>query len=374
MTIQQFSDKIIRMFPIKGASEDELYCLLHMRFAEYLTNIRQLDSSAFSNEAEKLEIYSGIGKIVASIQEVISLYFKGRHGESFRKFQEYLEAPNGPIDALGVVNIAKETELEEKEGNGAVKIKSVPNVLFRSREFADKRNHTYEEMFHIPLDKRGIVKTQRYSAPGYPCLYLGKTIYACWEEMHRPRFDELMVSGFRVRRPFRVYDLRVPKRTDFNKESLIRTLLRLPLIIACSVKVKNENDPYKPEYIIPQLLIESIISRNYQILEEDSSVQDPIYGVIYTSTHISTDFPYGLEYLENIALPVVNSDIRGVHCEILASLFEISDPLCSEYEQMKEFQQYLNSYSDKKKDEYNYSLMGRLETRIKNCPSYHILD
>lgn len=56
--------------------------------------------------------------------------------------------------------------------------------FYRMRKIEDRRtNITYDEMFHIPLNKRRMVTTQRYSTPGYPCLYLGKSIYTCWEEM-----------------------------------------------------------------------------------------------------------------------------------------------------------------------------------------------
>ncbi len=38
-------------------------------------------------------------------------------------------------------------------------------------------NHTYSknEMFHIPFELRGLVKTNRYSIPGLPCVYLGSS-------------------------------------------------------------------------------------------------------------------------------------------------------------------------------------------------------
>ena len=64
--------------------------------------------------------------------------------------------------------------------------------LYRIRVKRDDEKYVefnYSDMFHIPLDKKGIIHTQRYSSPGYPCLYVGESIYACWEEMHRSNFD-----------------------------------------------------------------------------------------------------------------------------------------------------------------------------------------
>ena len=58
--------------------------------------------------------------------------------------------------------------------------------FYRVRQLPSIYEVEAKELFHIPISKRGIVKTQRYSIPGYPCLYLGKSIYGCWEEMRRP--------------------------------------------------------------------------------------------------------------------------------------------------------------------------------------------
>lgn len=51
-------------------------------------------------------------------------------------------------------------------------------------------NHVYsrKEMFHIPFSERGKVSTQRFSIPGFPSLYLGRTLYICWEEMNSEFF------------------------------------------------------------------------------------------------------------------------------------------------------------------------------------------
>ena len=75
-------------------------------------------------------------------------------------------------------------------------------------------------MFHIPFNKRGKVETQRYSAPGYPCLYLGSSVNACWEELGQPRFDDMMVSRFVVKEAFPVLDLRMPKEEDLEGDKL----------------------------------------------------------------------------------------------------------------------------------------------------------
>src|SRR5262249_44356941 len=54
------------------------------------------------------------------------------------------------------------------------------------------------DLFHIPFDKRHKVTRQRYSIPGLPCLYLGGTLYICWEELRRPKFESIHVARFQV--------------------------------------------------------------------------------------------------------------------------------------------------------------------------------
>ena len=209
---------------------------------------------------------------------------------------------------------------------------------YRARERKIGVDFSIKDMFHIPLNKRGIVSTQRYSSPGYPCLYLGNSVYSCWEEMRRPVFNNLMFSAYKVKYPFKVFDMRVPNYSDYSPEKLIQTINRVPLMLACSFVVKHSSDVFKPEYIISQLLVETIISNNRKITQREKSAIDPdvIWGVIYTSTHINNDFPYGKQFLQNIVLPVIESNNPSTYCYCLASLFDISRPLCYEYESLKE--------------------------------------
>lgn len=72
-------------------------------------------------------------------------------------------------------------------------LKAKEKPLYRMRRMENRRDVSNKDLFHIPLNKRGIVNTNRYSAPGYPCLYLGTSIYACWEELGRPPMSQSIV-------------------------------------------------------------------------------------------------------------------------------------------------------------------------------------
>ncbi len=120
------------------------------------------------------------------------------------------------------------------------------------------------EMFHTPFELRGLVKTARFSVLGFPSLYLTKNLFTSWEETRRSNIETLYASRLQLQRQIALLDLRL--RRSFStiptehKENAVRLYLRtIPLIIACSIKVKQDTNAFKPEYILPQLILHAVI-------------------------------------------------------------------------------------------------------------------
>lgn len=120
------------------------------------------------------------------------------------------------------------------------------------------------EMFHTPFELRGLVKTARFSVLGFPSLYLTKNMFTSWEETRRSPIETLYASRLQVKQKITLLDLRL-RRSFANisteeRESAAKSYLRMiPLIIACSLKVKRDTDSFKPEYILPQLILHAVI-------------------------------------------------------------------------------------------------------------------
>lgn len=207
------------------------------------------------------------------------------------------------------------------------------NVAYRMRKVALEEQNGLKriDMFHIPLDKRGLVQTQRYSVPGYPCLYLAHTVYGCWEEMGRPDFGTVMVSRFVSQEEFKLLDLRIPskERWDSNFEMYIKFF---PFIIASMVKVNNVTDSYKPEYLILQLLTEWIISHNWQ----SRNIKERIAGIVYTSAQKNTDFDYPESSYDNYAIPVIKPLSSGKYCKDLTSMYKLTMPTYYDLEELRQ--------------------------------------
>lgn len=237
----------------------------------------------------------------------------------------------------------------------------VDTYFYRMRIIEDRRtNITYDEMFHIPLNKRRVVTTQRYSTPGYPCLYLGKSIYTCWEEMNRPRMSDCWVSQLKNTQKICLLDLRVPSLQSFWDNQ--NYILLFPVIIACMLPVTNSNDIYKPEYIIPQLLTEWIIKKKRD-------------GIYYTSTHKNSYFDYPGNKYDNIAIPVKDPINSKKYCKMLKSFFRITQPLNNEIEQLRngygiDAGHYGLDEEEQKKENYELSDFGKLEKRLSETEDF----
>lgn len=102
-----------------------------------------------------------------------------------------------------------------------------------------------------------------------------------------------------------------------------------PIMAVCSVAAKNEKDPFKPEYIIPQFVLQYFL--------EDST--DNSIGIKYMSIkagrismkHYETDF----RVYSNYVIPVKSPDeTMDGFCSVLTDQFEITNTVSGKEHQM----------------------------------------
>lgn len=86
-------------------------------------------------------------------------------------------------------------------------------------------------------------------------------------------------------------------------------------------------EPFKPEYIIPQLVMTSI--RNLGKVNTTDGLTD-IDGCLYTSTKRNGAFTVGEDKWWNIALPAKSNPKEGL-CDALNKMFQIATPTCYAY-------------------------------------------
>lgn len=198
---------------------------------------------------------------------------------------------------------------------------STNKYFYRARR--EERISSLGEMFHIPFEKRGIVRNQRYSLSGVPSLYLSNNLYTCWKELQCPPIEELFFIRLNSINNLNFFNLTWNPNPNpgsfqtpyFYHRQLYHSLMRWPLIALCSVKVKNVFDYFKPEYIIPQIL--------FQWIRNNSNFD----GIVYESTHVDKYNTPQRGNFYNFVLHVRDKKKSG-YCSYLCDSFQ-SSPVTS---------------------------------------------
>lgn len=185
------------------------------------------------------------------------------------------------------------------------------------------------DMFHIPMDKRQLIKSYRYSISGYPCLYLSTGLELCWFECGMPK--EFCYTSFKME----LSDIKRIKLINFattpvdlissvyisymnhTEDSslidmyIVKYLVSFPLRVACSIEVLNRNVPFVEEYIFPQQLL---------LWVRENEFYD---GIAYrTSSAIEKAREWN--YF-NVVLPA--KELEDGYCKKLSRLFIITEPI-----------------------------------------------
>ena len=348
-------EKIMAMVPVKNEEEKDFRENVSKKLRSYVSSVEQLDSNERPGDWDA--IIRRIEQLCDGINRAIESEYKGMRHSAYTTIKNQLSGYK-----------TKNIEIVGLALNENIYTARVGMVSYRMRKVSLEEQHNLKakDMFHIPLTKRGIVETQRYSVPGYPCLYLARNVYGCWEEMGRPNFGTVMVSKFVTQKEFKMLDLRVPTR-DTWENNMKNCLLTFPLVIASMIQVKNSKDTYKPEYLIPQLLTEWIISKN-----ENNKGDDKILGIMYTSAHKNDDFSFPDDSYDNYAIPVLNPLCDKQNCIKLTNYFKLTAPTYYDLEVLRQGEGFDSGYIDatteeeKRINDLRFSRFGVMEEYLRS--------
>lgn len=185
------------------------------------------------------------------------------------------------------------------------------------------------DLFHIPLDRRELIRSYRYSIPGYPCLYLSSGVEMCWFESGMPK--EFSYASFFLEsndeRKVNLIDFTIEPTDlvssaviDYHKypedkekidEFLVKYLVLFPLRAACSLIVDNRDAPFIEEYIFPQQLL---------LWVRGNDVYD---GIAYR-TSSAIEHAREWNYI-NLVMPA--KSIEKKYCRHLNELFTVTKPV-----------------------------------------------
>ncbi len=181
------------------------------------------------------------------------------------------------------------------------KMREYPLCFFKAR--IDEKSLNAKDMLHIPLNRREIIGTQRFSIPGIPCIYLSTTSYGTWIEMKCPKPNQFQVSSIKLPKDIRILNLciqqhlingKFSKNMNKTEENEALACIEIfPLVIATSYCVNQVDRKFKSEYIISQIVM--------QVCEELD-----IAGVAYLSTKTKDIYAYPQSV--NLAIAIPNNE------------------------------------------------------------------
>ena len=328
-----FSEKAFAL-PIRWDGVDFL-ATLRMLFQRYCESV----STLFYHDDAVRELFPIVSSICDRIIKSIEKYLDGKPSEAYSDFNNLFKN-DLMSNQFSLYNTFFDPNLLQS------KSRSNRPKLFRARKVDENRIFKRSEIFHIPFNLRNKVATSRYSIAGYPSLYLSSSLELCLEEME---YD--INPGRYICSRFELYDESTPriielgiKPQDFliadkavkgtkrfelidkqlltNSSVIKNYYLWYPLIAACSFIRINRSDPFAAEYIVPQLLMQSI--RTFR-------ANNVFMGIRYFSCASEYSSELGFNYV----FPTHYDGNKGQLCSVLSKSFLLTKPLfLNEYKEI----------------------------------------
>ncbi|MEQ0244351.1 hypothetical protein [Klebsiella sp. CN_Kp084] len=284
-------------------------------------------------------LHTKVERIHSYIQKTFEEFLSGDIKQAYDTFDEIM-SKEATISKLNHISVLLKDICNEKKPLYRVRKSEAPLIK-------------HEQIFHIPFSKRHLVNAQRYSVAGQPCLYLGTSLYVCWQEMGKPDFDKLYISSFITNDNnskilnFASPHLSLPIKTTENDDDIYQEnrtkasyLIFWPLLIACSYLKRVDNASFTTEYIIPNLLMQWIGRRS----------KSPIAGIAYYSTKMPKS--RSSKYSVNVVLPpkaTYKQSIQHEFCPKLGSYFEFTAPMSWQVLKTLDYQNQFDISNEQKK-------------------------
>jgi len=290
-----FDEKI---FDLPKTRNSDIVSFLEILFLEYNKSIKEISNPEID--------YELIKDLCDAIIKSINYHYAGCTDESYNCLEL-------------VLNRLEYYLLIPKQNSFSVS-PAMDRNCFRIR-LCDRRHLKKKELFHIPFDEREKISVQRYSITGFPCLYLGESIYSCWLEMNQPELSKVQVARYELPLDYKFLDLTYNfqqflfnyERNGIDKLGLFY-LTYWPLLAVSTLRVKERELPFKPEYIIPQIVLKWVSqNKNLNGIKYFSSIKPSNYKNTYIN-------------LINYAIPVKTNKVQG-YCDELIRSIKYTEPL-----------------------------------------------
>ena len=314
MKIKELLNHPLLELPKKWRGEYESYYESVIRIGlEYLELIKSLEPDEISGEDEYLKTLShqnlvkGCTAVYRATIHCIRIYLdEGNAHKAYESFNKHFSFKQELPNSAQPLFYIETTPIYPR--------------LYRLRQMDGKAE--IEDLFHVPFELRHKLESNRYSIPGYPTLYFSNSIYTAYKELGEPDYDDLYASKFEHTQHFNRTEsvLDLMNYPEFEDPSYVyKYLARWPLIMACNIKVGFPNQPFKSEYVIPQIVLQWV-KNNLKIGGRK------IIGVTYPSSKFLAFGDQFKGFFYNTAIPVHHSNKVG-YCNVLSETFSLTKPI-----------------------------------------------
>jgi hypothetical protein len=320
-------------FDLPYIETDDTRSFLHhsnVRMEKYLNELQQISQNSFG-EYDKDEMISNVRHIGDRLSEVLRLYLDGFPAQAYDHFKCLVGFPKiaSRLMHWRTITLPSFTTLYRTKKEHDVK-----KIAFLGSSNGFIKFIEPIDLFHVPFEKRKAIGTNRFSIPGFPCIYLSETLHTSWSEALENITEPFHAACFRNHRPLYIVDV-VPIHTvkpatatfdflgtlynyDDARDAFIDYALIFPLITACHSKVSYTNAypgevKFKSEYIIPQLLLQWY---------RDNHVA--VDGIRYLSCTANAKFPGAAFDKFNYVIPAINIKEEG-YCDSLLHNFSATE-------------------------------------------------
>ena len=330
MNFDEFSIELFGFF--KKTDIKHLSDLLEQSQKHFIDSLRQVDDACFSTIGsipgkgayKKNRVVEIVENRIKKARDGISDIIKGKkHIHEIGLFHSLFDIPS-------------KTCLNINKGQS----------FFRMRSSKEKGYDFFNNsgMFVLNYANENLIGQYRFNRQGIPALYVADHLYGCWEETRRP--DLQKVNCCRITN---VSDLRVLRLYIDNTYTSIEELLLAWLAMVCCYNVKNDNDKFKFEYSVPNIILDMLQYHNTNCKDDKK-----VHGIKYLSSkyQFTTDeiqFANIKSLFFNYVFPTMEDFISKGKGEDLKDMFKVTKGYSLVFYQIRsldfaKFETWTNSY------------------------------
>jgi len=331
--------KALRTPFVISDEEDNYFESLQEKLKEYRRRLNSLKTDGPISDWVRCNI-DAFDSINSLLLRALEEYLTGNAGKAYDRIEELMGC-----DLIKTNLVKLKTPLDHINDNH-----NNSKSLYRVR-CSDHPLTKREDIFHIPFEKRHLVDTQRFSIAGLPCLYLGSSLYVCWQEMGKPDLNKMYLSHYKINSQnnhdgvnvldfaYSFETLKLEGLEEFivlgegeSKEKLISYLALWPILLACSFSKQAENSRFNVEYVIPNLILQWI-----------GKEKRPVSGIRYFSTKTAhlRNSDVGINYV----FPPSSLELKKKgFCQSLSRSFVFSRPVSWQMLEAIDIQSKITNY------------------------------